>query len=106
MYNKETFWDNTQGTAKFLLGGFENMNIAVQDAINRFYVDRNTKFNFNQDGTAFFIRNKDYAIRVGFRWGHVGNCLWNLDMEVEEGTISIARIEYKDLKHWENKEKL
>lgn len=99
MYNKETFWDNTQGVAKFLLGGFETMHSAVQDVLNRFTPDKDAKFNFNTNGTAFFIRNKDHAIRVGGNWGFVGNCYWPLDQEVERDTISIARIDYKDLEH-------
>jgi hypothetical protein len=92
--DKINFWDKSEGVWK-VLSENDNFFRAVETAFN-FGVE-NTLMNFNQDGSAFYIREDDFCIRVSSKWGDVQDCKWTLDRDVRQ-TFIVAKIEYKQLK--------
>lgn len=95
--NSTNFWDQSKGTWNIVS---ENSNYfrVIETALN---ISKNEKTdhvpNFNKTGTAFFIRCKDYCIRVSDKWGLLGDCQWSLDKDPSD-TFIIAKIKYSDLK--------
>lgn len=102
-YNKETFWDNTQGVA-FFLEEQKEFEFAVERCkviIKELYLlDINdAECNYNQDKTAWFARFEKYAFRVGEKWGILESCYWVLNTQrVEEENVKIALISYGQLR--------
>jgi hypothetical protein len=91
--NKNNFWNNSEGTW-VVLSENDNFFRAVETAFN--FGTEKTLMNFNHDGSAFFIREETFCIRVSSKWGEVGNCCWNLDRDIRQEFI-VAKIEYDKL---------
>ena len=92
--NKINFWNNSEGTW-IVLSENDNFFRAVETAFN--FAEEKNLMNFNADGSAFYIREEDYCIRVSSNWGEVQKCNWQLDRDVRQKFV-VAKIEYKQLK--------
>lgn len=92
--NRHNFWDESKGIWTVLS---ENSNYfrAIETALGM-QTSNEATFNFNKDGTAFYIRNEDSCIRVGSKWGQVAKCQWDLDRDTSEEVV-VAVINYNKL---------
>lgn len=93
MYNSDNFWSNTQCEVQ-VLTGFKTMEEGVE-----FISSPLATTNYNKDKTAFFQRQKHYAIGVAHKdyWGKVGSCNWEVLTQTDSEFI-VGIIYYKDLK--------
>lgn len=98
MYNKNTFWDFTQSNEIEIKGEYTSMKDAIKEAISLYYTSDEDVINTNGDGSAFFIRKENFAIRISKTWGKVGNCDWNLkDKRKDSDMIVMGIIRYDKL---------
>jgi len=91
--NKINFWNNSEGTW-IVLSENDNFFRAVETAFN--FAEEKNLMNFNADGSAFYIREREYCIRVSSNWGEVQKCNWQLDRDVRQKFV-VAKIEYDKL---------
>ena len=102
-YNKQNFWDNTQGVFPIKLEG--EFNDLVSFAVNEYSKEKGFEVNFNESGDSFYVRTRNFAVRISSNWGYVGNCFWGLERDPDPGKFQLVVINYSCLspkvENWE-----